>query len=154
MPQRVISSIDEFKSLAGTEVGASDWLEITQDRVNAFAEATLDPQWIHIDPERAKRESPFGGPIAHGFLTLSLLPEFAHQAYRVDAGFKLGVNYGLNKLRFTSPVPVGSRIRARFALQSVEDHDWGVQSIWIVTVDIEDRPKPALVAEWISRAYY
>lgn len=154
MPQRVISSIDEFKSLAGTEVGASEWLEIKQDRVNAFAEATLDPQWIHIDPERAKRESPFGGPIAHGFLTLSLLPEFAHQAYRVDAGFKLGVNYGLNKLRFTSPVPVGSRIRARFALQSVEDHDWGVQSIWIVTVDIEDRPKPALVAEWISRAYY
>ena len=153
MAQRVITSIEELKSLAGTEVGASDWFEITQDRVNAFADATLDRQWIHTDPERAKRESPFGGPIAHGFLTLSLLPEFAHQAYRVDAGFKLGVNYGLNKLRFTGPVPVGARVRARFALQSVEQHDWGVQSIWIVTVDVEGRDKPALVAEWVSRAY-
>ena len=154
MAQSVISSIAEMKSLIGTEVGASDWLEITQDRVNAFADATLDRQWIHTNPERAKLESPFGGPIAHGFLTLSLLPELAHQAYRVDAGFKLGVNYGLNRLRFTSPVPVGSRIRARFLLQSVDEHDWGIQSIWIVTVDIEGNPKPALVAEWVSRAYF
>ena len=153
MAQRIIASLDEMKSLVGQEIGVSEWLEIRQDRVNAFADATLDHQWIHVDPERAKRESPFGGPIAHGFLTLSLLPEFAHQAYRIDAPFKHGVNYGLNRLRFTGPVPVGSRIRARFVLESIEDHDWGVQSVWGVTVEVEGREKPALVAEWVSRAY-
>src|ERR1044072_3132372 len=121
MPQRVIEGIEELRTLQGQEVGASDWLEITQSRVNDFADATEEHQWIHIDVERAKTDSPFGSTIAHGFLTLSLLPHFAAQAFSVRGDFKMGINYGLNRLRFVSPVTVGSRVRGRFTLQSVED---------------------------------
>ena len=153
MATRIINGIEELKTLAGEEIGASDWFEVTQDRINAFADATEDHQWIHIDRERARSASPFGTTIAHGFLTLSLLPHLAAQAYRVQGDFKMGINYGLNRLRFISPVPSGSRVRARFTLQSVEDVAGGVQLTVVATVEIDGGQKPALVAEWLVRYY-
>jgi acyl dehydratase len=153
MPTRVIEGINELKSLVGQEVGTSDWLEVTQSRINDFANATEDHQWIHIDVERARTDSPFHTTIAHGFLTLSLLPNLAAQAVKVEGDFKMGINYGLNRLRFVSPVPAGSRLRARFTLQSVEDFQGGNQIAWSVTVETEGGQKPALVAEWLVRYY-
>lgn len=153
MPIRIIEGIEELKSLIGQEVGASDWFEVTQSRIDDFADATEDHQWIHIDAERAKTDSPFHSTIAHGFLTLSLLPHLGAQAFRVEGDFKMGINYGLNRLRFVSPVPAGSRVRARFTLQQVEDVVGGVQLTWSVTVEIEGGAKPALVAEWLVRYY-
>ena len=153
MPTRIIADIDELKSLAGQEVAASDWLEVTQQRINDFADATEDHQWIHVDVERAKTDSPFHSTIAHGFLTLSLLPHLAAQAFKVQGDFKMGINYGLNRLRFVSPVPAGSRVRARFTLQSVEDVAGGIQLTWSVTCETEGGAKPALVAEWLVRYY-
>lgn len=153
MSQRVIEGIEELKSLIGEEVSASDWFEITQSRINDFADATGDHQWIHIDVERAKTDSPFGSTIAHGFLTLSLLPHFAAQAFSVGGNFKMGINYGLNLLRFISPVKSGSRVRARFTLQAVEDVTGGAQITWAVIVELEGGTKPALAAEWLVRYY-
>ncbi len=153
MPKRVIEGIEELKTLVGQEIGASDWFEMTQARVNEFADATEDHQWIHLDTERAKTDSPFGGTIAHGFLTLSLLPYFAAEAFTVRGDFKMGINYGLNRLRFPSPVPVGSRLRARFTLQSVEDVPGGAQITWAVTIEVEGAQKPSLIAEWLVRYY-
>lgn len=153
MSQRVIEGIEELKSLIGEEVGASDFVEVTQSRINDFADATEDHQWIHIDTERAKTDSPFGSTIAHGFLTLSLLPHFAAQAFTVRGNFKMGINYGLNRLRFISPVNSGSRVRARFTLQAVEDVAGGAQITWTVTVESEGSAKPALAAEWLVRYY-
>lgn len=153
MPTRIIEGIEELKTLIGQEVGASDWFEVTQSRINAFADATDDHQWIHIDTERAKSTSPFKTTIAHGFLTLSLLPHLAAQAFKVQGDFKMGINYGLNRLRFVSPVPAGSKIRARFMLHAVEDVQGGAQLTWSVTVEIDGGSKPALVAEWLSRYY-
>lgn len=153
MAARTIESIEELKSLVGQEVAASDWVEVDQQRINAFADATEDHQWIHIDAERAKTDSPFGSTIAHGFLTLSLLPHLAAQAFSVRGDFKMGINYGLNRLRFPSPVRVGSRVRARFTLQSVEDVTGGTQIVWAVTVEIDGGQKPALAAEWLVRYY-
>lgn len=149
---REFSSIDELKNLIGQEVAQSDWVEITQERVNTFADATGDHQWIHIDVERAKRESPFGGPIAHGFLTLSLLPMLVANAIHLSY-VKMGVNYGLNKVRFPSPVPVGSRLRARMKLLQIEDIKDGAQLSWEVTIEREGQDKPVCVAESISRCY-
>jgi acyl dehydratase len=153
MATRVIEGIEELKSLVGQQVGTSDWLEVTQSRINDFADATEDHQWIHIDVERAKTDSPFHNTIAHGFLTLSLLPDLASQAVKVQGDFKMGINYGLNRLRFVSPVPAGSRVRAKFTLQSVEDFQGGNQITWSVTVETEGGQKPALVAEWLVRYY-
>lgn len=153
MPLRIIQGIEELKSLVGQEVGASDWFEVTQSRINGFAGATEDHQWIHVDLERAKTDSPFHSTIAHGFLTLSLLPHLAAQALKVQGDFKMGINYGLNRLRFVSPVPSGSRVRARFTLQSVEDVAGGIQITWSVTCETEGGQKPALVAEWLVRYY-
>jgi acyl dehydratase len=153
MATRVIEGIEELKSLVGQEVGTSDWLEVTQSRINDFADATEDHQWIHIDVERARTESPFHITIAHGFLTLSLLPHLASQAVKVQGDFKMGINYGLNRLRFVSPVPAGARVRANFTLQSVEDFQGGSQITWSVTVETEGGQKPALVAEWLVRYY-
>jgi len=153
MSQRVIEGIEELKSLIGEEVGASDFVEVTQSRINDFADATEDHQWIHLDAERAKTDSPFGSTIAHGFLTLSLLPHFAAQAFTVRGNFKMGINYGLNRLRFISPVKSGSRVRARFTLQAVEDVAGGAQITWTVTVESEGSAKPALAAEWLVRYY-
>ena len=153
MATRIVSGIEELKTLVGQEVGASDLFEITQTHINNFADATEDHQWIHVNPERAKTESPFAATIAHGFLTLSLLPHLAAQAVKVQGNFKMGINYGLNRLRFVSPVPAGSRVRALFTLQGVEDVSGGFQITWSVTVETEGGSKPSLVAEWLVRYY-
>ncbi len=149
---REIATLAELKQLVGQEVAVSDWLTISQERVNQFAEATGDHQWIHLDVERAKKESPFGGTIAHGFLTLSLLPAMMESAIHM-ADVKMGVNYGLNKVRFPAPVPVGSRVRAHMKLLSVEDIEGGAQLIWQVTVMREGSEKPVCVAEPVFRRY-
>jgi acyl dehydratase len=153
MQPRIIDGIDGLRGLVGQEVAASDWFEVSQQRINDFADATEDHQWIHIDVERAKKETPFGSTIAHGFLSLSLLPVLAAQAYKIEGEFKMGINYGLNRLRFVSPVPSGSRIRARFTPQAVEDVPGGWQITWSVTVEIDGGQKPALAAEWLVRYY-
>jgi acyl dehydratase len=153
MPTRIIEGIEELTSLVGQEVSASNWFEVTQARINSFADATEDHQWIHVDVERSKTDSPFHSTIAHGFLTLSMLPHLAAQAFKVQGDFKMGINYGLNRLRFVSPVPAGSRVRARFTLQSVEDVAGGIQLTWSVTCETEGGQKPALVAEWLVRYY-
>ena len=153
MPQRTISSVEEWKSLIGQEVAAGDWFEITQDRIDAFAEVTLDRQWIHVDPERAAAESPYGITIAHGFLTLSLLSHLLSAAVRIDAGFTRGINYGINRLRFPSAVTCGSRVRGRFVAQSVKDIEGGVEVVWAITLEVEGREKPAAVVEWVLRQY-
>ncbi|HTM52541.1 MAG TPA: MaoC family dehydratase [Pirellulales bacterium] len=154
MALRTIESIEEARSLVGQEVGVSDWIEVSQERINAFAEVTGDHQWIHVDPERARRESPFGTTIAHGFLTLSLITQMQSQAVRIAANQKMGINYGLNRVRFVSPVRAGARVRSRSKLDSLEDFQGGVQLTWHLTVEIENSEKPALVAEWIGRLYF
>lgn len=153
MPARIFETIDDLKSVVGTEVYVSDWLTITQERVNLFAQATDDYQWIHVDVERAKRESPFGGPIAHGFLTLSLLAKFGVEAVSITKKSR-AANYGLNRVRFISPVRVGARIRARGTLASFEPIPDGAQIVWSVTVELEGNDKPACVAEPVARLYY
>ena len=149
---REIATLAELKALVGQEVAVSDWVEINQERVNQFAEATGDHQWIHLDVERCKRESPFGGPIAHGFLTLSLLPMLMQNSVRMT-DVRMGVNYGLNKVRFPAPVPVGSKVRSRTTVLSVEDIEGGAQVTWQVTIEREGGEKPVCVAESISRRY-
>lgn len=149
---RDIASLEEMKTLTGTEVAVSEWFDITQERVNQFAAATNDHQWIHVDVERAKRESPYGGTIAHGFLTLSLVPAMLESALRM-ADMKMGLNYGLNKVRFPGPVPVGSRLRARMAIQSIEDIEGGAQVAWGVLIEREGQAKPVCVAEFLMRRY-
>jgi acyl dehydratase len=137
----------------GEEVAVSPWVEVGQERIDTFAKAIDDFQWIHVDPERARR-SPFGGTIAHGFLTLSLLSHLSERTFSFSER-KMGVNYGLNRVRFTSPVPAGSRVRARFTLAKYQPiDDGGVQVTWNVVVEIEGAQRPALVAEWIGRHYY
>jgi acyl dehydratase len=152
MPITQIENIAELANYAGKEVGISDWLEVSQDRINQFAEATEDRQWIHIDRERAATESPFKTTIAHGFLTLSLLSVLARHAISVG-GVRMGINYGLNRVRFVSPVPSGARIRGRFTLATLEEIKGGVQSTWNVTVEREGSDKPCCVAEWLVRYY-
>ena len=148
-----MSTIRDLEKRVGEEVGVSPWVEMTQERIDQFAKATEDFQWIHVDPARAKR-SPFGGTIAHGFLTLSLLSHLSETTFSFSDR-KMGVNYGLNRVRFTSPVPSGSRVRARFTLLKYEPIDGdGVQVTWNATVEIEGAAKPALIAEWIGRHYY
>jgi acyl dehydratase len=143
----------DFQDRTGTEIGVSDWMEITQDRVDAFAAATDDHQWIHVDRERAAA-SPFGGTIAHGFLTLSLTVALSAQV-PLDVGSPMmGINYGLEKVRFPAPVPVGSRIRARVGLVAVTDVEGGIQINRQVTIEVEGTEKPAMVAETVSRLYY
>jgi acyl dehydratase len=146
------TTIAELPSLKGTELGTSDWFEVTQERVNTFADATGDHQWIHVDVERAKAESPFGGPIAHGYLTLSLVVPLVSQTYTVTDQ-KMGVNYGLNKVRFPAPVPVGSKVRARVTLKDVEEVAGGVQNTVSVTIEREGGDKPVCIAEWVTRTY-
>ena len=122
--------------------------------VDRFADVTGDHQWIHLDQDRAKRESPYGTTIAHGFLTVSMLPTLIDEAVSIEGSFKMRVNYGFNRLRFTGAVPSGARIRARFALSSIKDVEGGVEIAWLTTVEVEGRDKPALVAEWLGRTYY
>ena len=144
-------SVEALKEAVGQHLGYSEWMEITQDRVNQFADATDDHQFIHVDPEAAA-QTPFGGTIAHGYLTLSLVVPLVSQIYRVD-GVRMGVNYGTNKVRFPAPVPVGSRIRAGAELRSVTDVPGGVQVELTVTIETEGGDKPVCVAETVSRLY-
>jgi acyl dehydratase len=147
-----LSSIKELEGRVGEEVAVSPWLEISQERIDTFARASDDFQWIHVDRERAKA-SPFGGTIAHGFLTLSILSHLAERTFSFSDR-KMGINYGLNRVRFTSPVKSGSRVRARFTLAGYDKLEGGVQITWSATVEIENSQKPALIAEWIGRHYF
>ena len=154
MPKRILHSPQALKDLVGQEIAVTDWFNVTQERIQQFADATLDHQWIHVDVERARRESPFKAPIAHGFLTLSLLPHFMHEALEIKHGIRLGVNYGLNRVRFVSPVRAGSNIRARIALQSLKDvPPSGVEAVFNATVEVEGGERPCCVAEWVVRYY-
>ncbi|AHH95595.1 MaoC family dehydratase [Kutzneria viridogrisea] len=146
---RVFADLDEVKAAVGQDLGTTDWHTFTQEQVNLFADATEDHQWIHVDLERAK-EGPFGGPIAHGYLTLSMMPKMSSQLWKVE-GLKMGVNYGLNKVRFPSPVLVGSRVRGHGVLREVADAPGGLQATIVVTLEIEGQDKPACVAECLVR---
>jgi acyl dehydratase len=145
-------ALSSLPTWIGLEVAVSDWVTITQERINLFAEATGDHQWIHVDPERAAQESPFGTTIAHGFLTLSLVPYLKGECIEFT-GVKMGVNYGTNRVRFMAPVKVNSKLRARFKLESVEPIKGGVQMVWQCTLELEGLEKPACIAELVSRAY-
>ena len=142
----------ELEARVGQEIAVGDWIEISQARVNDFADATDDHQWIHVDVARAESESPFKTTIVHGFLTLSLVSSLLRGAIRV-AGLRMTLNYGLNRVRFVSPVPTGSRLRGRFTIASLKKVENGVQAIWQITVEREGGEKPALVAEWLVRYY-
>ncbi len=145
--------LERLQAQVGTEIGVSEWMEITQERVDAFADATDDHQFIHVDPERASL-TPFGGTIAHGFLTLSLTVTLAGEA-DLDVGEpKMAINYGLDKVRFPAPVPVGSKLRARVVLQAVRNVTGGIQVNRTVTMEVEGTEKPAMVAETVTRYYY
>ena len=145
-----VVELADLHGLVGREVATSDWLAVTQDRIDAFAEVTDDRQWIHVEAGRARVETPFGSTVAHGFLTLSLLTALMRAAVSVT-GTRMTLNYGLNRVRFVSPVPSGARIRARIALAAVEDKGDSLQASWNITVEREGGGKPAAVAEWIVR---
>lgn len=147
-----LEGLAALEAYRGRELVVSDWLVVTQSMVDTFAEVTGDPQWIHVDVERARRESPFGTTIAHGFLTLSLLSLFLNRSV-VFGRSRMGVNYGFNKLRFTAPVKVGSRVRARFRVNDLQPIEGGAQICWGVTIECEGQDKPVLVAEWLTRRY-
>lgn len=147
-PARVFPDLDAFTAAVGEHLGTSAWHTITQDQVDLFADATLDHQWIHVDPARAA-DGPFGGTIAHGFLTLSLIPRLAQDIYRVD-GLSMGINYGLNKVRFPQPVRVGSRVRASAELAEVSPAAQGSQAVVRWTLEIDGESKPACVAEMVT----
>jgi acyl dehydratase len=149
---RELNDCSDLHQWVGKEFAVTDWLEVTQQRIDQFAQASGDHQWIHVDPERAKKESPFGKTIAHGFLTLSLLSHFIYEAMHIKNA-KMGINYGLNRVRFTSPVPSGAFLRARFTLASVEDLPNGIQANWTVLLEMKDAAKPCLVAEWLTRRH-
>lgn len=151
MALKTFQNCKELHAWVGKEVVVSDWLTVTQERINQFADATGDHQWIHLDAERAAK-SPFGSTIAHGFLTLSLMVYFINESIEITS-VKMGINYGMNKVRFISPVKVNSEVRARFTLAALEDLKDGVQTTWTVTIEIKGAEKPALVAEWIMRRH-
>jgi len=146
-----VTGLDELKSHVGEEVGVSEWHEVTQEAINDFAEVTGDDNWIHLDVERAK-QTPFGGTIAHGYYTLSLAPKFSYAMFSVQ-GFGVGLNYGLNKVRFPAPLPVGSKVRMRMKLASVEDVPGGAQFTTELTFEREGEDKPVCVAESLARVY-
>jgi acyl dehydratase len=149
---RTVNGLEEMQRLVGEELGVSDWHPVTQEEIDLFARATHDHQWIHVDPERCRRESPFGGPIAHGYYTLSLTPYLLGQVLRVE-GVRMGVNYGLNKMRLPSPLPVGAKVRARATLNGYEAIQGGASATIGVTFEVENQAKPACVAEVIYRYY-
>lgn len=152
-PAKPPLTLEQLRSLVGQEVGRSAWRLVSQEDIDRFAEATGDHQFIHVDPVRAAAETRFGGTVAHGFLTLSLLSAFAYEALPQVAGRAMGVNYGFDRVRFVSPVRSGARVRARFQLRSAERRSTGELLLsYGVTVDIDGEPKPALVAEWLSMA--
>lgn len=151
MPIKV-ETPDALKQLSGQEMAVTGWLDISQERINQFADATDDHQWIHVDRERAQSESPYGTTIAHGFLTLSLLSRFMKEAVQLG-GLRMAINYGLNRVRFPSPVRAGSRVRARIVLQSVRDLPDSVEATYGITIETEESDKPCCVAEWLARYY-
>jgi acyl dehydratase len=148
----LVTTLEDLKGWVGREIALTDWLEIKQERIDKFAEATGDHQWIHLDRERAQRESPYGATIAHGFLTLSLLPKFMHDAVAIE-GLRMVVNYGLNRVRFPSAVRAGSWIRARIVLQSIRDTGDSTEAIFSITIEIQGSEKPCCVAESLVRYY-
>ena len=147
----VVDTLETLRSFVGREVVTSDWFQITQERIQRFAEVTEDRQWIHVDRERAARQSPYGTTVAHGFLTLSLLSQFLSQSIKIRGNVSMGINYGLNRVRFPSPVPAGSKIRARFSLQSLKELHNAFQAVWSAVVEREGVDKPCCVAEWLVR---
>ncbi len=158
MPQRIIENLQELKSWVGGEGCVSDWREVSQDDITRFADVTGDRQWIHVDGERARRESPCGATVAHGFFTLSLLAPFLQETVSIRDGVRMAVNYGLNRVRFPAPVTAGSRIRARFKLQSLKELDRVWEAVWAIEVEREGRShsksaKPCCVAECVVRYY-
>jgi acyl dehydratase len=150
MAQTVFESLDDVRAAVGSTLGTSDWIEVTQEMVDRFAEATGDHQWIHVDVERAAKESPFGGPIAHGYLTLSLTNLVLPQVVEVR-GASLGVNYGTGKVRFPAPVPVGSRVRGTAQLAACDEIAGGIQTTIVITMEVEGGSKPVCVVESLSR---
>jgi len=153
MPPLVVENLHSLARFVGREIGPTEWFSVTQERIRQFAETTEDRQWIHLDHERAQRDSPYTTPIAHGFLTLALLSHFLRQAIQIGGGVRMSVNYGMNRVRFPSPVPAGSRIRARFTLQAVKDVAGGMEGTFSVVIDLENSEKPCCVAEWMIRYY-
>lgn len=153
MPPLVVETIASLQEFVGHEIAVTDWLMMTQERIDRFAETTGDQQWIHVDRERAQRESPYGSTIAHGFLTLSLLSHFMKQAIQFESGVRMAVNYGLNRVRFPAPVRAGANIRARIGLLRLEEVSDALQAVFSVTLEIENSDKPCCVAEWVVRYY-
>lgn len=153
MPSLVVENLHSLAGFVGREIGTTEWFTVAQDRIQQFAEITEDRQWIHVDPERAQRDSPYATTIAHGFLTLALLSHFLRQAIQIGSGVRMSVNYGLNRVRFPSPVPAGSRIRAHFRLQALTDIADGMEATFSVVIDRENSEKPCCVAEWVMRYY-
>jgi acyl dehydratase len=149
----IVASLDKLHDWTGKEIAVTDWLPITQEQIQTFAETTADQQWIHTDVERASRESPYGNTVAHGFLTLSLLSYFLRQAMRIESGVRMAINYGLNRVRFPAAVRTGSRIRARFTIQQVKQVDHALEVLYAVQIEDESAGKPCCVAEWIVRYY-
>jgi acyl dehydratase len=153
MPPLVVTDLRKLKEFVGREIGVSDWMRISPERVAQFAEATEDRQWIHVDAARAAAQSPYGAAVAHGFLTLSLLSQFVTQVLTIEGGVRFAVNYGLNRVRFPSAVRVNSRIRARVVLSALTDSGESLDATFSVTVESEGVAKPACVAEWLVRYY-
>ena len=153
MPPLVIENLDALRDFVGREIAVTDWLAATQDRIRKFAEATEDRQWIHLDRDRARQESPYRTTIAHGFLTLSMLSHFSQQALQIRNGVRMAVNYGLNRVRFPAPVRADSKIRGRFTLQSLADVSNAREAVFAVVVEDENQGKPCCVAEWVVRYY-
>ena len=153
MPLLVVETIASLQEFVGCEIAVTDWLMMTQERIDRFAETTGDQQWIHVDPERAQRESPYGSTIAHGFLTLSLLSHFMKQALQFRNGLRMAVNYGLNRVRFPAPVRPGANVRARIRLLRLEEVSDALQAVFSVTMEVENSDKPCCVAEWVVRYY-
>jgi acyl dehydratase len=153
MPPLIIENMSSLKNFVGKEIGLTGWFRVTQDRIQQFAEATEDRQWIHLDPERARKESPYGTTIAHGFLTLSLISHLLKQAIEIRAGVRLAINYGLNRVRFPSPVRAGANVRARFVLLALKEQGNALEAVYSVSIESEGAEKPSCVAEWIVRYY-
>ncbi len=148
----VVETAQSLKDLVGREI-TTDWFAVTQDRIQRFAEVIEDRQWIHVDPDRARRESSYGSTIAHGFLTLSLLSRFMGEAIEIRGGVRMSINYGLNRVRFPSPVRAGSKIRAHFTLRSLKELPDAIEAIFDATVEAQENDKPCCVAEWVVRYY-
>jgi acyl dehydratase len=153
MPPLILETPQSLQDYSGREIGVSEWFAVTQERIRQFAEATEDRQWIHVDRERAARESPYRATIAHGFLTLSLLSHLVKQVFQIRGGLRMAVNYGLNRVRFPAPVRADSQIRARVALQSLKQLPESVEAVFLVSAEVRDSDKPCCVAEWVVRYF-